>query len=76
MSYVSNGGYLAQVSVDVGLRACRPPRRASLEPGCPHLNAVRAVSDSQTDIGNIPFRMRWGYARGGQNSARDAYLRS
>jgi len=81
VSYGKNRTYLSEVAADVDtLRRVTPRLQgASLELLLPHLNAVRAVSDSANRYeGDVPWSMRWGLYQGSSvgNSARDAYVRA
>ena len=81
VSYGKNRAYLSAVGNDVAtLRRVTPGLQgASLELLLPHLNAVRAVSDSANRYrDDVPWSMRWGLYQGTSvgNSARDAYVRA
>ena len=81
VSYGKNRTYLSEVAADVDtLRRVTPRLQgASLELLVPHLNAVRAVSNSANRYeGGVPWSMRWGLYQGSSvgQSARDAYVRA
>jgi len=81
VSYSKNRTYLSEVGADVEtLRRVTPRLQgASLELLLPHLNAVRAVSNSANRYeGGVPWSMRWGLYQGSSvgDSARDAYVRA